>query len=482
MIGRHILLLLLCMGGCHALYGQQLRLLSVQDTAFPTIDAEIELRDLAAEPVREDFVVKSGDRPYPFELQVLARPASATVSRQVLILIEASPAAAGEDLLSLKKALKTTLERVPGHTAIGMAYFTAQRDTGFSILQEPTADAERYTTALNRLYSNPDTNRAYTLLTRVDQAARWLGTHKQELRSELLVLSVASGRAAGDPDLSALRAYALDADIPIHSIVLRGQQAQVADQLKELSAGTQGKYRTTRSLSGLTAALENVLGSTDSQPQRGDYRLRIRFSSDEREDGETHQALVLYREEHACTVPYLAASASYRARANGGLLQRYSLYLILAGGGGILLLLVSAYVRRHRRSRLQALQEQQWHQQASQKIGTVQQQPSGQVAQPLPPGTSPAPQQLQAEIAGEHLCFVLAGYTLTLGRTPENDITLPHATVSARHALLRQQGGSWWIEDLGSTNGLMLNGMQVERASLKPGDTISVGKVTLRVK
>lgn len=42
---------------------------------------------------------------------------------------------------------------------------------------------------------------------------------------------------------------------------------------------------------------------------------------------------------------------------------------------------------------------------------------------------------------------------LNLGRRADQDLVMPEATVSGQHALLRCNGGSWTVEDLGSTNG-----------------------------
>ena len=47
--------------------------------------------------------------------------------------------------------------------------------------------------------------------------------------------------------------------------------------------------------------------------------------------------------------------------------------------------------------------------------------------------------------------------------------------VSRRHAEVRQEGASYWIVDLGSTNGLEVNGKRVDRARLRDGDRITLG-------
>ena len=69
--------------------------------------------------------------------------------------------------------------------------------------------------------------------------------------------------------------------------------------------------------------------------------------------------------------------------------------------------------------------------------------------------------------------------SIVLGRSRECDIQLADANVSRRHAELRQEGASYWIVDLGSTNGLEVNGKRVKRAKLRSGDTITLGSTEL---
>jgi hypothetical protein len=64
---------------------------------------------------------------------------------------------------------------------------------------------------------------------------------------------------------------------------------------------------------------------------------------------------------------------------------------------------------------------------------------------------------------------------VVLGRSRECDIQVEDANVSRRHAELRQEGATYWIVDLDSTNGIEVNGRQVKRAKLESGDTFTVG-------
>lgn len=65
---------------------------------------------------------------------------------------------------------------------------------------------------------------------------------------------------------------------------------------------------------------------------------------------------------------------------------------------------------------------------------------------------------------------------VVLGRSRDCDVCISDLNVSRRHAELRQEGATYWIVDLGSMNGTLLNGRRVERERLRDGDRITLGE------
>jgi pSer/pThr/pTyr-binding forkhead associated (FHA) protein len=69
-----------------------------------------------------------------------------------------------------------------------------------------------------------------------------------------------------------------------------------------------------------------------------------------------------------------------------------------------------------------------------------------------------------------------------LGRSSECDCVLSDQTVSRQHAALRQDGGAWFLRDLRSTNGTLVNGMRVlDEVQVRPGDRVTFGAVVYRL-
>ena len=68
----------------------------------------------------------------------------------------------------------------------------------------------------------------------------------------------------------------------------------------------------------------------------------------------------------------------------------------------------------------------------------------------------------------------------TIGRGPACDIVIDSRDVSRRHAcVFRNRSGQWVFEDLGSSNGLFVNGVRVEACTVGPDDEVMIGPVSL---
>lgn len=71
----------------------------------------------------------------------------------------------------------------------------------------------------------------------------------------------------------------------------------------------------------------------------------------------------------------------------------------------------------------------------------------------------------------------------SIGRDAGNDIVVADEAASARHATLSFSEGEWWIDDLRSTNGTLLNGIRLTtRERMYYGDEIEIGRIALRLE
>ena len=71
---------------------------------------------------------------------------------------------------------------------------------------------------------------------------------------------------------------------------------------------------------------------------------------------------------------------------------------------------------------------------------------------------------------------------VVIGRSPSSDIVIDEPYVSSTHARLALQGPALVLEDLGSTNGTLVNGHVIEQpVTLREGDEVQVGDTIMRV-
>jgi len=76
---------------------------------------------------------------------------------------------------------------------------------------------------------------------------------------------------------------------------------------------------------------------------------------------------------------------------------------------------------------------------------------------------------------------VLDRAMVVVGRHPACDARLDSLRVSRHHCCMMQESGEVVVRDLGSTNGIRINGQRVEMGRLKPGDELSIAHIRYRL-
>jgi len=80
----------------------------------------------------------------------------------------------------------------------------------------------------------------------------------------------------------------------------------------------------------------------------------------------------------------------------------------------------------------------------------------------------------------EPFTFALEGDAVSIGRSQDNDLTLPDQFCSSRHALIVGTGAGYAVRDQGSKNGVFVNGVKIiEETPLRKGDEILLGSTRI---
>jgi hypothetical protein len=98
----------------------------------------------------------------------------------------------------------------------------------------------------------------------------------------------------------------------------------------------------------------------------------------------------------------------------------------------------------------------------------------------LPPGPSTLLVKGQSESKPR---TVRLAASMTIGRAPECELRLDDTYTSQQHARLFAKNNSWFVEDLGSTNGTFVNDQKLAApAMLQPGDKVRVGQTIMELR
>ena len=106
-------------------------------------------------------------------------------------------------------------------------------------------------------------------------------------------------------------------------------------------------------------------------------------------------------------------------------------------------------------------------------------------ARPVESTVPPAAQRATLRIESgfyEGLEWELDRPSTVIGRGRNADLVLNEATISRAHALFGYEGALAFVQDLGSTNGTLVNGAREHRRPLAHGDELRMGKLVIKVR
>jgi FHA domain len=110
-------------------------------------------------------------------------------------------------------------------------------------------------------------------------------------------------------------------------------------------------------------------------------------------------------------------------------------------------------------------------------LGTIQQRlDASGIHEQMPEGDT----RLLIRTEGESEIVHVLGRKTSVGRTPDNDLYIDAKYISRHHAVILAAPAHTIIEDLNSTNGVLVNGRRITRQTLRDGDSVMIGKTLFR--
>jgi predicted component of type VI protein secretion system len=83
---------------------------------------------------------------------------------------------------------------------------------------------------------------------------------------------------------------------------------------------------------------------------------------------------------------------------------------------------------------------------------------------------------------GKAVRMPFRGTRVVIGRGADNEVVLPSVQVSRKHAVIEIEGDKLVVIDLGSANGVLVNGRKVNKKVIGPADEVTIGDFRLRLE
>ncbi|QHT67008.1 FHA domain-containing protein [Rhodocytophaga rosea] len=462
---------------------------STDVSAYPLIRSRIQLSP-ATEAKAGEFKVLEDRKELEFTLKEATDSANTAKEKTLFILIEASGFTYGKALENFKKAVNESLSGVNAGDKVNVAYFGKASKTGraLNILSaEFTSDVATLKREItSQVSASRDTTYVADVYKAIYEALDFI-VAKQNLpeNKRLIVLSAAINNSRSPIKAEDCIEKSLRSRIPIYTITYKTGNRYAPDNFVRLSDRTNGETTLAKTQSEISAASKKFISrTTASKKNTGAYILE--FTTANKANGRLYQYEVRYqnqRQPATYTTPVQESSG-------------YGLYIFiivaLVGGGMAWFLYQTKQKKLAFESGKQAEQDALLRQ-ASATGNRIQpevnrqpersqpvQVPAKDLKRTILAGGSTSP-VLMVSAGTFSQTFTLSQPQITIGRSNGNDIVIPEATVSGKHAVISNENGNFYLTDLGSTNSTLVNNARIQgKHLLKSGDIIRMGAAQLK--
>jgi hypothetical protein len=464
---------------------QNFQIKSTDASAFPVIRSTVQVPQ-GTTPQASDFKVVEEGKELNFNFSEAADSAANTgTNKAIFIVMEASGFTYGTALNNFKQATIEALSGLRTGDRVNVAYF-GKADKSNKTLKMLSAEfTSDITTLKNEITSKVTTSRDTTYVADVYKAiyeALDYMAEKQDLpqHKQLIVLSAAINNSRSPIKADDCIEKSQRLKIPIYTITYKTGNRYAPDNFVRLSDRTNGETTLAKTLTEIRTATRDFISLPPTKPaSSGEYVLA--FTTANPGNGRMFQYEVRYKGQRQ--------AATYKApEAEASGYGMYIIPVILAMAVGM-----GWFVYQARQKKIAYETSKAPEQEARLRDAEVKEQaqakPSNKPANPSPPkdlkrtmvaGGIAAP-TLQVTAGTFAQNFTLDRPLLTVGRAAGNDIVIPEATVSGKHASITQEGGQFYLTDTGSTNGTFINNLRIQgKHALKPGDVIRMGAAQVK--
>lgn len=512
-------------------------------SGFPTLKVKFTVPG-KKRPVETDFkVLDEGKQNLSFELSrtELSDSAGTDKNKLIFFLVEASPITKGLPLENFKKAVLRVLDRLPDGDKINVGYFGKPSDdnenvvllnnefsSNFALFKQDiqnkiiVRDNNKNEVKTDSTGGTSNNTKKENTASSVDvfkslyDALDFMASQRETGRKMLILMTAAvPGKDGGGMGLQDIIEKAKRAKIPVFIITYKVNTQYNPDDFLRISDRTGGSSATAKTAFDVREAITAFVENGSSKGEEGQEAYMLTFVTEQTADGKIHQFEIQFKGSSQ-VINY---NAPVKGGSNRGFWSNYGVFILILVG------VLGAYAfyqyREQQTKRVNRVQEEEEEEmmrleeeerrQAEEEerfkaieeqnimlreqIRSVQQElkdkeqmfQQNQNAGPskydmkktVISGGGGAP-VLMVSAGGFSQNFTLNKLKITIGRQDDNDIVIPEQTISKNHAIIHIENGSFFLTDLGSTNGTFVNGNRIDKLILKSGDIIRFGASTCK--
>jgi len=359
--------------------------------------------------------------------------------------------------------------------------------TGFTSDRQKLANAVKNFKSKYDFFSNQANSELYMA---IEEGIDMLQKETSDRMRAIVVFTAGSNQDSygGRNSIDENRAVSLK--IPVYVVKYPIQGCEHCSNIDVISQKTHGLQITTNDATIATDLLRKSFVKMSERHYGHDYR--ISFTSDFPRDGKQH-TLVLNVSGKEYSLSFTSPAFSLKIW-----IKEHPLWAVLIGIGLLLIIALIAFliyriinISRKELSRLQSKQQEiqqeadanrqaltDYRQQKDNEVKEAEAKKQDEYFRKLMQTKNLFP-RLQFSDNGKDTVYTVHKTGTSIGRDTDNDLVLSSDSVSRHHAKLKFNGSSFEIQDLGSTNKVIVNGAFVERVALINGDIIGLGEVVI---
>lgn len=503
---------------------QKLQTFNVVETdtsKFPLLNVVIQLNRNFT-PLENDFKVLDEDKSeLEFTLAKKGEEKVSTKGRVIFFLVDASNYTDGLPIENFKKAVIESLELLNEDDLINVGYFGKEKEDGQALTMlssDFTSNTDLIRSEIRtRITASVDSTAASDTYKAIYESLNLLQKSQDEGQKMLILISGAVNNPNSVFKMNDLIDRAQKLIIPIHTVNYKVNNQFSGDTYRLLSDRTEADSYYAKSSSDIKNAIGNFFERrVETTKEEGIQQYVLSFETKMPADGELHQYTLIYREDPPEVINYITPKGINAPQSNS-FLSRYGIIVFVIVG-----IVVALAIWQYNEYRMRKAEELEAEDELKREREMMEMQKYGdqqstikelqernirlqeqlrakeqELAKSLESIQTIIPNQKfdlkQTSISGgggAPLLLVSAGVfsknfrlnkpTMTIGRNANNDIVIPEPTISAYHATITIENGSFFINDLSSTNGTFVNGTKIDKKILKSGDLIKLGMAACR--